>query len=314
MPEVADGGMRAARVHAYGDPSVIRHDKIPIPAPGPGEVLIKVAGTSFNPSEVGLRSGLLAATVPELAGLALPYVLGWDVAGTVVETGPGVTWPRAGDEVIGRLDGGAAASYALAPARDLARAPRGVPLADAAAIPVAGLTAWQAVHEHARIGPGQRVLVNGAGGGVGGFTVGLAKLAGATVIATAGSAGSAARARAHGADEVVDHRTDPLPGGLDALINLVPLDPAAGAAVGRLVRPGGVLVSATAPVETPPGVTSIRFVARNDAAQLAALAALAEEGGLVVDVAERLPLTELEAVHRRAESGRGTGGKIVLLP
>ncbi|MEV4550103.1 NAD(P)H-binding protein [Nonomuraea wenchangensis] len=306
--------MRAARLHAYGDPSVIRHDELPIPAPGPGEVLIKVAGTSFNPSEVGLRSGLLAAAVPEWAGLRLPYTLGWDVAGTVVETGPGVAWPRAGDEVIGRLDGGAAASYALAPARVLARAPGGVPLADAAAIPVAGLTAWQAVHEHARIGPGQRVLVNGAGGGVGGFAVQLAKLAGAFVIATAGSARSAARARAHGADEVVDHRTDPLPGGLDVLLNLVPLDPDAGAGLTRLVRPGGVLVSATVPVEASPGVTAIRFVARNDAAHLAVVAALAEEGGLAVDVAERLPLTELAAVHHRAESGGATGGKIILLP
>ncbi|MER7369256.1 LLM class flavin-dependent oxidoreductase [Nonomuraea wenchangensis] len=306
--------MRAARLHSYGDPSVIRHDELPIPAPGPGEVLIKVAGTSFNPSEVGLRSGLLAAAVPEWAGLRLPYTLGWDVAGTVVETGPGLAWPRVGDEVIGRLDGGAAASYALAPARVLARAPHGVPLADAAAIPVAGLTAWQAVHEHARIGPGQRVLVNGAGGGVGGFAVQLAKLAGAFVIATAGSARSAARARAHRADEVVDYRTDPLPGGLDVLLNLVPLDPDAGAGLTRLVRPGGVLVSATAPVEASPGVTSIRFVARNDAAHLAVVAALAEEGGLAVDVAERLPLTELAAVHHRAESGDANGGKIILLP
>ncbi|MGA5762396.1 NAD(P)H-binding protein [Nonomuraea bangladeshensis] len=306
--------MRAARLHAYGDPSVIRHDEVPIPAPGPGEVLVKVAGTSFNPSEVGLRSGLFAAAVPEFAGLPLPYVLGWDVAGTVVETGPGVGRPRVGDEVIGRLDGGAAASYALAPARVLVRAPRGVPLADAAAIPVAGLTAWQAVHEHAGIGPGQRVLVNGAGGGVGGFAVQLAKLAGATVIATAGSARSAARARAYGADEVVDHRTDPLPGGLDALLNLVPLDPADGAGPARLVRPGGVLVSATVPVEAPPGVTAIRFVARNDAAHLAALAELAGEGRLAVDVAERLPLTELAAVHRRAEAGAATGGKVILVP
>ncbi|MCK2220990.1 zinc-binding dehydrogenase [Actinomadura sp. ATCC 31491] len=305
--------MRAARIHEYGDPSVIRHDEVPIPVPGPGMVLIKVAGTAFGPSELGLRSGLLRTTAPELADLPLPHTLGWDVSGTVVESGPGVTWPRPGDRVIGLLDGGAAAEYALAPARSLARAPGSVPLADAAAIPVSGLTAWQAVHEHAHVRRGQRVLVNGAGGGVGMFAVQFARLAGAHVIATAGDERSAAASRARGADEIVRYPADELPGGLDVLLNLVPLAPGAAADLARLVRPGGVLVSVTVPVAAPAGsgVTATRFVTRNDPAQLAMIAALADAGDLVVDVAARRPLEELADVHRAAESGR-TRGKIIL--
>ncbi|WP_345395083.1 alcohol dehydrogenase catalytic domain-containing protein [Nonomuraea salmonea] len=151
------GSMRAARIHEYGDASVISLDEVPVPKPGPGEVLIRVAATSFNPSEVGLRMGLLR----EVFGGTLPHTLGWDVAGTVV-TGAGDFAP--GDRVIGLIDG-AAAGYAVAKASLLTSAPERIPLADAAAVPVAGLTAWQAVFEHARIGRGSRVLINGAGGG-----------------------------------------------------------------------------------------------------------------------------------------------------
>ncbi|MFF4779157.1 alcohol dehydrogenase catalytic domain-containing protein [Microtetraspora fusca] len=153
------GTMRAARIHEYGDASVISLDEVAVPKPGPGEVLIRVAATSFNPSEVGLRMGLLQ----DVLGVTLPHTLGWEVAGTVV-TGAGDLAP--GDRVFGLIDG-AAAEYAVAKASMLARAPERIPLADAAAVPVAGLTAWQAVFEHARVGRGSRVLINGAGGGVG---------------------------------------------------------------------------------------------------------------------------------------------------
>src|ERR1700704_1183504 len=99
--------MKAARIHEYGEASVIRHEDVPRPVPGAGEVLIEVAATSFNPSEVGLRRGLLRAIFP----LDLPYTLGWDVAGTVVEVGDGVRTLGVGDRVIGQLDSGAAAQY-----------------------------------------------------------------------------------------------------------------------------------------------------------------------------------------------------------
>ncbi|MFC7589847.1 alcohol dehydrogenase catalytic domain-containing protein [Nonomuraea antimicrobica] len=201
----AVGRMRAARIHAFGDASVIRLDEVPVPRPGPGEVLVEVAATAFNPSEIGLRAGLL----PEVFQATLPHTLGWDVSGTVVETGQDVTGLAPGDRVFG-MTSGAAAEYAIAPASALVSAPRSIPLADAAAVPVAGLTAWQAVHEHARVAPGQRVLVNGAGGGVGLFAVQFAKLASAHVTATA-SPRSADAVRRLGADAVVDYTAEPLP-------------------------------------------------------------------------------------------------------
>ncbi|MET7329323.1 zinc-binding dehydrogenase [Nonomuraea sp. NPDC005650] len=288
--------MSAARIHEYG--AEIRYDRIPTPHPGPGQVLLEVAATSFNPSEVGLRMGLLREVLP----VSLPYTLGWDVSGTVVEVGAGVTGLAPGDRVFGLVDG-AAAEYATVPASVLARAPESIPLAHAAAVPVAGLTAWQAVQEHAQITRGQRVLINGAGGGIGMFAVQLAKLAGATVFATA-SPRSAAAVERYGADEVIDYTTTPLPGGMDVVLNLAAVreeDAAALAGLGRTV------ITVAAPIE---GGT--HFVARNDPAQLAELAELIDRGELTVEAAEYRPLTELEEVHRAAEQGR-TRGKIILL-
>lgn len=293
------GVMRAARIHAFGDPSVIRVDEVPTPRPGPGEVLVEVAATSFNLAEIGLRYGLL----PEVFRVSLPHTLGWDVSGTVAEIGPGVTALAPGDRVFGQASG-AAADYVVAPADVLIRAPRSIPLADAAAIPVAGLTAWQAVHEHAHITQGRRVLINGAGGGVGVFAVQLAKLAGAHVTATA-SPRSAAAVKRHGADEVIDYTAAPLPGGMDVLLNLaaVPEETAK-----ELAGLAPVTVTIATPIE---GGT--HFVTRYDLEQLAEMAALVDEGRLVVEVAESHPLSELPEIHRRAESG-DTRGKIIIRP
>ncbi|MFI6922235.1 zinc-binding dehydrogenase [Nonomuraea spiralis] len=286
------GPMRAARVHEYGDASVISLEEVPVPRPGPGEVLMKVAATSFNPSEVGLRMGLLR----DVLDVTLPYTLGWDVAGTVL-TGAGDLVP--GDRVIGHIEG-AAAGYAVAKADMLVRAPGRVPLTAAAAVPVAGLTAWQAVFEHARIGRGTRVLINGAGGGVGLFAVQLAKHAGAHVVATAGPR-SAAAVRALGADEVVDYTAEALPGGNDVLINLVADLPAS---VAELAEE---FVSITRPIAHP---RAVQFVTRNDPAQLRELVALIDEGVVAVEVAVR-PLESLADLHREAERGL-VRGKVVL--
>lgn len=298
--------MRAARVHAHGAPEVIHYEQVPLPTPGPGEVLIHVAATSFNPSETALRSGILQAVLP----VTLPYTLGWDVAGTVAAVGPGVSRWSPGDRVIGRLDaGGAAAEYVAAPADALATAPVTIPLAHAAAIPVAALTAWQALFEHANVTAGQRVLVNGAGGGVGGFTVQLAKHVGATVIATA-SARSVAAVRALGADQIVDYTAEPLPDEVDVVINLAGISPDAAAVLASLVRPGGTAVSIATPM---PSSAATHFVTRNDPMQLAQVVALIDAGDLTVDIAESHPLAELASIHHRSEIGQ-TRGKIILLP
>lgn len=293
--------MRAARIHEYGDPTVIRIDEIPVPVPGPGEALIRVAATSLNPTEAALRSGLLAGLLP----VTLPLTLGWDVAGTV-----------AGEPVVGMLDLGAAAEFAVAPATALVPAPATIPLADAAALPLAGMTAWQAVTEHARIAPGERVLVNGAGGGIGGFAVQLARHAGAYVLATA-SPRSAATVRSLGADEVLDYTAGPLAPGapVDAVLNCAAIAPAAAAALVPLVRPGGRIVTVATPIEAgaESGVTAWHMVTRNDPADLATLVKLVDAGVLRPVITARRTLADLPELHRQAEAG-GTHGKIIMTP
>ncbi|GAA1963441.1 NADP-dependent oxidoreductase [Kitasatospora viridis] len=307
--------IKAARIHDYGDASVIRHDDVPRPEPASGEVLVRVAATSFNPTEAALRGGLLRAFFP----LELPYTLGWDVAGTVTELGAGAQGFTVGDRVIGRLDSaGAAAEYVRAPVATLVAAPATIPLAHAAALPVAGLTAWQAVFEHGKVAAGQQVLVNGAGGGVGGFVTQLAKHAGAHVIATAG-ARSAEAVRRQGADQVIDYTATPLvaalDGPVDTLLNLVQLSPPDAAALAPLVRPGGRIVSIATPIEPPEDarVTAMHMVARNDVAQLAALVELIDAGVVAVDISESRPLADLGAVHRLSEAGR-IRGKVIIVP
>ncbi|WP_351233207.1 NADP-dependent oxidoreductase [Streptomyces sp. NPDC002133] len=307
--------MKTARIHEYGDPSVIRYDDVARPQPASGEVLIRVAATSFNPTEAALRGGLLRAFFP----LDLPYTLGWDVAGTVAEIGAGAEGFTVGDRVIGQLDSaGAAAEYVRAPVATLVAAPASIPLANAAALPVAGLTAWQAVFEYGQVAAGQRVLVNGAGGGVGGFVTQLAKYAGAEVIAT-GGARSAEAVRRQGADQVIDYTATPvvsaLDGPVDTLLNLVPLSPPDAAALAPLVRPGGRIVSIATPIEPPADatVTAMHMVARNDVEHLAALVELIDAGVVTIDISESRPLADLGAIHRLSEAGR-IRGKVIILP
>ncbi|MEV5576762.1 NADP-dependent oxidoreductase [Spirillospora sp. NPDC052269] len=307
--------MMAARVHDFGGPEVIRYEQARRPDPGPGEVLVRVAAAGFNPSDIGFRAGYMRDIVP----LDLPFTLGSEAAGTVVGAGDGVEGFAIGDHVVGIIDGGgAAAEYLISSAGRLAHAPSRIPLAHAAAIPVAGLTSWQALFEHARVEPGTRILVNGAGGGVGMFAVQLARHSGAHVIATAGPR-SADRVRGYGAEQIIDYtRVSPhqaLDHPVDLVLNLVPIPPETAEALCRVVRPGGSLVSITVPV-TPPvgtGVAATHFVARNDPGQLAELIALVDSGVVRVDITAARPLTELPAVHRDAEAGR-TSGKTILIP
>ena len=307
--------MRAARIHEFGAPEVIRVEAAPRPSPGPGEVLLLVAATSFNPIDAGLRSGAMQGVFP----VRLPFTLGADVAGTVAELGDGVSAWRLGDPVIGAVPvtrGGAAAEFVVVAADSLTAAPARIPLADAAGLPTSGLTAWQAVLEQGKASAGQRVLVNGGGGGVGTFAVQFAKLAGATVIATA-SRRSAGAVRALGADEIVDYRATPLAETaiepVDLLINTVSLPAAAMPALVAKVRPGGLLVSVTTPAEPDPdrGVTASRVEMRSDVAQLAEIVRAVDEGRVRVDVSERERLTGLVAVHRRAAAG-DLRGKVVI--
>src|SRR3954463_10489171 len=234
--------MKAVRFHEFGDSHVLRYEDVEQPVPGDGEVRLRVAATSFNPVAGGIRAGYLRGPVP----VTLPHPPGIDVAGTVDALGDGVKSVAVGDAVVAFLSmtaDGAAAEYVITPADVLAPAPKGIPLADAAAFPMVGLTAWQALFDDAELEAGQRVLINGAGGAVGGYAVQLAKRAGAHVIATA-SPRSSERVSSTGADEIIDHTTTTVRQAVaepvDVLLNLAPIAPDELEALVALVKPGGV--------------------------------------------------------------------------
>jgi NADPH:quinone reductase-like Zn-dependent oxidoreductase len=303
--------MRAIRFSTYGDPSVLRAEDVDRPSAGSGEVLVRVAATSFNPVDAAFRAGHLRHVMP----ITLPHTPGVDLAGTVVE-GAGFA---AGDAVIGFLpmtSPGAAAEFAVAPAQVLTAAPTSIPLPDAAAVPAVALTAWQGLFEHAGLTAGQRILINGAGGGVGGYAVQFARQAGATVLATA-SPRSTQAVRAAGADQVIDYTattvTDAIDEPVDAVFNLVVADEAAMAALVALVKPGGVLVSTAspAPEDTDRKVRTLNMYVRSDTTQLAEIVRRIDAGTVKVDVSARYPLTGITEVHELSAAGR-LRGKVII--
>jgi NADPH:quinone reductase-like Zn-dependent oxidoreductase len=311
--------VKAVRFHEYGDPGVLRYEDVDQPVPDTGQVRLRVAATTFNGVDGNIRAGFMKGPMP----LSLPHTPGLDVAGTIDALGEGVSGLQLGDAVVGFLpfvDNGASAEYVLAPAESLASAPTSIPLADAAALPLVGLTAWQALFDHAKLAAGQRILISGAGGAVGGYAVQLAKAAGAYVIATA-SPCSSEQVKSAGADQVVDHTTtevtDAVTDPVDVLLNLAPIEPAQFTALAALVRDGGIVVSTTvwmpAPADEKRGVRAVDLFVRSDTKQLSELVARVDRGELTVEIAERAPLADLAMIHTRAAAGT-LSGKIIVLP
>jgi len=310
--------MKAVRYHSYGDSGVLVYEDAERPVAGAGQVVVKVAGAAFNPVDVPIRAGVLAQVFP----VTFPHIPNFDVAGVITEVGHGVSGWRAGDAVVAFLPmtaPGAAAEYAVAAAELLAAAPRTTELEDAAALPSAALTAWQSLFEYAGLTAGQSILVNGAGGAVGGYAVQLAARAGATVTATA-RARNSGRLRSYGADQIIDHTATPLPDAaagrrFDVVLNLVRITPEEAADLTGLAVDGGVFVSTTTPGpdDAGRGVRTARVYARSDAAQLAGLVATVDAGDLKIDIVQRLPLTDLPAVHDQSAAGQ-LPGKTILIP
>jgi NADPH:quinone reductase-like Zn-dependent oxidoreductase len=309
--------MKAVRFHRFGGPEVLRYEDVDWPRPAAAQVLIRVAATSFNPVDAAIRSGFLQQVFP----VALPHTPGIDVAGTLAEIGEGVAGWSVGEAVVGFLpmtEDGTSAEFVLAPAELLTGAPTSIPLVDAAALPSASLSAWQALFEQADLKAGQRVLVNGSGGGVGGYALQLAKQAGATVIATA-SPRSRDAVEALGADRIVDYTatavTEAISEPVEVVLNLVNAPESDPAGLTDLVSDGGVLVSTTLPVRDDPGrdVRSVRLFVRSDAGQLATIVERVDSGELRVDVSERFPLSEIARVHELGEAGKFRG-KVILIP
>jgi NADPH:quinone reductase-like Zn-dependent oxidoreductase len=309
--------MRASRFHEFGDPDVLRYEDVETPDPGAGEVLVRVAASGFNGVDAGIRGGYLQEPFP----VTLPHTPGIEVAGTVESLAEDVEGLAVGDDIIAFLPmtaDGAAAEYVIAPAEVLVPAPKSIPLTDAAGLPMIGLTAWQALFDDAGLQSGQRVLINGAGGGVGGYAVQLAKGAGAHVIATA-SRRSIERVTTAGADEVIDHTTSDVAVAepVDVLVNLARIAPGELDALVANVRQGGVVVNTVPMIPTPSeeerAVRGISLFVRNDTQQLAHLVKLVDGGELHVEVTERVPLSELATLHARSESG-AVSGKAIVIP
>jgi NADPH:quinone reductase-like Zn-dependent oxidoreductase len=306
--------MRAIGQDEFGGPEVLKVIEVARPVPGPAEVLVRVHAAGVNPTDSWHRAtgGLAGAVIP----------LGWDVSGVVEEVGAGVTTLAPGDEVFGMprhpIPAGTYAEYVTSSARHLARKPARLSHQQAAALPLAGLTAWQALVETAGIRPGQRVLIHAAAGGVGHLAVQIAKARGAHVIGTARSA-KHDFLRSLGADELIDYTEAEFENAIDPVD--VVLD-AIGGAYGprslRTLRPGGVLVALASPAEAylaeqarPLGLRAGFMIVEADHAGMREIAALAEAGLLRAELDTVLPLEQAAKAHELADSRRTTG-KIVL--
>jgi NADPH:quinone reductase-like Zn-dependent oxidoreductase len=310
-----NGTMQAVSQDQLGGPGVLKLVTSPVPQPGISEILIRVAAAGVNPIDGANRE--TGALIGEP-----PFVLGWDISGSVEAVGPGVTLHQPGDEVFGMLPfpggHGAYAEYVVGPARAFVPKPASLDHLQAAAIPMVGLTAWQALVDTARIGQGSRVLINGAAGGIGHLAVQIAKARGALVTALA-SAANAEFVRSLGADEVIDYTSTDFSDVVrdqDVVLDVVGGDyPARALAV---LKRGGILVSTQ-----PPSLASVSddaarlgirvagIIVEADRVGMSALADLAAAGQLVPTIAATFPLHDASGASAMGDLA-ATGGTFPL--
>lgn len=303
--------MTALRAHRRGGPEVLVVERAPVPVPAPGEVLIEVHAAAITFDEL---------TWDE-TWARTPVIPSHEASGVVAEIGPGVTGLEPGDEVYGLIDfdrDGAAAEFVAVPAADLAAKPSTASHVVAAALPLAGLTAWQALVDHAAVRPGEAVLVLGGAGGVGALTVQLAAMLGARVTATVRSDARELVGR-FGAQRVIDVRAEAFDA--DGPAYDVVVDTVGGETLDRsfgVLHPGGRLITLSAP---PPvgkadecGVTATFFIVRPDRDQLAELAARVDQGRLRVEIARTFPLDRgREAFESGRQPGRRPGKTVIVV-
>lgn len=311
--------MRAVTVKAFGGPEVLTVDRVARPEPLPTEVLVRVHAAGINPVDWKTRAG------HGMAGLqTLPLILGWDVSGVVEEVGFGVTTLAPGDEVYAMpwfpRPAGGYAEFVTAPSRQFARKPVSLSHVEAAALPLAALTAWQALVDTARVTGGQRVLVHAAAGGVGHLAVQFAKHLGAEVIATA-------REPRHtwlkelGADETIDYtrqRFEEATGEVDVVLDLIGAADDTDVRSVSVTRRGGLVISIPGGVSdtlaTAAGQAGVRtspLLVEPDAAALTTIAGLVDSGAVRVEVERTFALEQAAEAHRLGETNR-TRGKLVL--
>lgn len=313
--------MRAVVIERFGDPSVLELKELPTPEPGPGQLLVRVVASGTNPVDAKIRAN------GQWAGIPLPAVLGFDVSGVVEQVGPGVSDFRPGDEVFYTPEifgnrWGSYAEYEVVPAAIVARKPHGLSHVEAAAVPLAGGTAWEAVVRRLRVQPGETILIHGGAGGVGSFAVQFARVAGARVLATAGPANQATL-KELGADVAIDYtREDPAEvalretggRGVDAVFDTVGGETLARSL--RAVRPFGRLASIL-------GIRGdLTLAYRNNLAihgifltrerrRLEEMTPLLERRQVRPLIDQVLPLDQVRRAHERLDSGHGRG-KVVL--
>jgi NADPH:quinone reductase-like Zn-dependent oxidoreductase len=311
--EAQGATMKAIRFHAPGGPEVLRLEDVPRPVPKAGEVLVQVHAAGVNPVDWKIRrSGGKGFGPP------LPQIPGFDISGVVAEVGEGVERFAPGEAVFGYLAlqrGGAYAEYAIALEGELARKPEKLSFDEAAGVPLAALTAWQALVDNAKLDEGQAVLIHAAAGGVGHFAVQIAKARGAHVIATA-SQKNHAFLKQLGADEVIDYTSQRFEEQVSSLD--VVLDSIGGDTQTRslgVLAPGGILVSI---VGGPPkaelekrNVRGVGILVHPDGKELEQIAGLFDSGALKIEVSAVLPLAEAAKAHELSEAGH-VRGKIVL--
>ncbi|MGW3917140.1 NADP-dependent oxidoreductase [Streptomyces sp. NPDC005070] len=304
--------MRKVMQSRLGGPDVLDVVDVEVPEPGPTEVLVEVKAAGVNPVDWKMRAA---------GGLGdPPFSVGWDLSGVVAAVGPGVTRFKVGDEVFGMprfpSEAGAYANYVTAPSRHLAAKPSRLSHAQAAGLPLAGLTGWQALVAVAGIAAGQRILIPAAAGGVGHLAVQIAKARGAYVIGTA-SAAKHDFVRRLGADEVIDYRT------ADVASQVTNVDVLLATVAGQIqelagtLAPGGRVVAlngadaASVQWAVENGLRADFMLVEPDRFDLESLASLVQDGLLDVHIDTVFPLEQVADAHRLGEQGRTTG-KIVL--
>jgi len=308
--------MKAAQMNAYGGPEVIQVNDVAKPEVKPGQVLVEVNAASINPFDFKLRLGYMKDMIP----LKFPFTVGGDVAGKVTQVGDGVDGFKVGDRVYGQAAGvagnsGAFAEFAATSAGQLAQAPKGLSWEEMASLPLAGVSAWQAMVEHLQLKRGQTVLIHGGAGGIGSLAVQLAQHLGAKVTATAG-AGNLDYVKGLGADEVVDYQSQDVAGlrDFDAAFDTVGGDEFN--KVLRTVKRGGTVVSMGGysldkALAAELGVTAIAQGTKVTTAALDKLRELVESGAVKPQVGKMFPLAQTRAAFEALENG-SVRGKVVI--
>ncbi len=306
--------MKAVRIHSYGDASVLAYEDAPMPSIEPTDVLIKVVAASVNPVDWKIREGYLQQMIP----YPLPLTLGWDVSGVIEAVGAEVTEFKVGDAVYSRPDikrNGSYAKYIAVRTSEIAHKPKTISHAEAATLPLAGITAWEVLVTVGQVNAGQRVLIHAGSGGVGSLAIQLAKTRGAYVIATT-SAKNSALVKSLGADEIIDYRSqrfEEVAKDIDIVFDT--LGGEVQQASWSVLKPGGILVSIVSPPSQEQaaalGVRSAFVFIEPSAAILNEYAKLVDSGLIRPIVGAEFALKDIQKAHALSESGR-TVGKIVL--